>query len=507
MFGPQLPFRTANYALWKGVLNAAGEPGRLSSDPGRSSSWPIGIRHRRRAFLVCGLCPAAAEEPCRLTASEQKAFLPKTASPENLRPLAQPGEALPDDCGFYKWAWQAFLYATQPTNGRVALLSMPTFEDVFKAKESPLFADQEPNLLSLAPRSSKVGNKTETSHFRMTDELQAGSQQVLVDPRGNVVWYAIHLNKTYQAFIEAYDLRDRKTLNHEPRDLAFRTGSLELKSAWQIVKDPAPKNYISTKALIPVFKTTPSGDIVKDGDKTRIVTVALLGIHVVGTIEGHPEFIWSTFEHVNHGDKAWVRDVAPAAQENSDGKKPVLVEKQAAAYSLYPADPAHPVAAPVANANSGNGIYNLKLDEKTQTFAPKSSVYRQFPASKSDDSKEDDAVTSVNEAIRDLFMSRAPADVRSNYQLVGAIWLNTPEDDFKADVNFMDAAAKTRKQPLFGGEDRLSSTTMESFTQSADSFPNCFSCHNTESVSGIAPSRLNMSHALSKYYSLRAATN
>ena len=43
---------------------------------------------------------------------------------------------------------------------------------------------------------------------------------------------------------------------------------------------------------------------------------------------------------------------------------------------------------------------------------------------------------------------------------------------------------------------------MESFTQSADSFPNCFSCHNTESVSGVAASRLNVSHALSKFYSL-----
>ena len=183
----------------------------------------------------------------------------------------------------------------------------------------------------------------------------------------------------------------------------------------------------------------------------------------------------------------------------------MLVAEPAAHYTLYPAAAGKPPAPPVAGANNGNGIANLKLDARTQTFSPRSAIYRQFPGSKSDDSKTDDAILSLNADIRKLFEGRANGDVRSNYQLVGAVWLNTPEQDFKSGVNFMDAAAKERKQPLFGGEDRLSSTTMESFTQSAESFPNCFSCHNTESVSGVRASRLNVSHALSKFYSLSEA--
>ena len=35
---------------------------------------------------------------------------------------------------------------------------------------------------------------------------------------------------------------------------------------------------------------------------------------------------------------------------------------------------------------------------------------------------------------------------------------------------------------LLGGEDRLSSTAMETFTQAPNSFPNCFSCHNTQAI-------------------------
>ena len=28
------------------------------------------------------------------------------------------------------------------------------------------------------------------------------------------------------------------------------------------------------------------------------MTLALVGIHIVGTVQNHPEFVWSTFEHI-----------------------------------------------------------------------------------------------------------------------------------------------------------------------------------------------------------------
>jgi hypothetical protein len=439
-----------------------------------------------------------AEAPCLLSPTERTEFLPRTAPPKNLRPLAKPGEDLPTDCGFYKWAWQAFLDATQVTDGRPQFLSLPTYEDVFKVKESPLFADQQPGLLSVAPRRGKVSNKAETAHFGADDLLQALTHEVLIDPHGEAIWYAIHLNRTYRDFVKDYDLADPKSLEHLPLDLTFRTGSLEMKSAWKIVEGPPPKNYITTRSVIPVFKTAADGSIVRDGDKTRLVTIALLGLHVVGTIEGHPEFIWSTFEHVSHEPKTWVRDVAPAAKANPAPSGGAVVENRASSYALYPAAKGAESPA-VKGANEGQAIDGLKLDAKRQTFAPHSSIYREFPASKSDDVEEDDELGSLNADMQRLFEARAPQDVRSNYQLVGAVWLNTPDLDFKAGVDFTQAAQKPRKQPMFGGEDRLSSATMESFTQS--SAPNCFACHNTESVEGLPPSRLSVSHALSKFYS------
>jgi hypothetical protein len=66
---------------------------------------------------------------------------------------------------------------------------------------------------------------------------------------------------------------------------------------------------------------------------------------------------------------------------------------------------------------------------------------------------------------------------------------------------------------ILAGEDRLSSTAMESFTQAPDSFPNCFTCHNTQAVtvkgvpllrdSGgvriMEPKQINVSHVFSQF--------
>ena len=93
---------------------------------------------------------------------------------------------------------------------------------------------------------------------------------------------------------------DRKTLDHMPVDLTFQDRQHRAQIGLADRHRSRRRRTTSRQKLS--FRSSrprPTGDIVKDGDKTRVVTVALLGIHVVGTIEGHPEFVWSTFEHVN----------------------------------------------------------------------------------------------------------------------------------------------------------------------------------------------------------------
>jgi hypothetical protein len=66
---------------------------------------------------------------------------------------------------------------------------------------------------------------------------------------------------------------------------------------------------------------------------------------------------------------------------------------------------------------------------------------------------------------------------------------------------------------MLAGEDRLSSTAMESFTQAPDNFDNCFTCHNTQAITAngtafdkdtrgiklLGPKRINVSHVVSQF--------
>ncbi len=122
----------------------------------------------------------------------------------------------------------------------------------------------------------------------------------------------------------------------------------------------------------------------------------------------------------------------------------------------------------------------------------------------------DDAVTAVNANMAKLFKEDTQAgvsDKRKYYRLVGAVWLDKPEDTFKLDKPFFNKPDQTSDTPgaMLAGEDGLSSTAMESFTQ--DQFVNCFGCHNTRKIMSdrqghpvlMTPKLINVSHILSKF--------
>jgi hypothetical protein len=154
-----------------------------------------------------------------------------------------------------------------------------------------------------------------------------------------------------------------------------------------------------------------------------------------------------------------------------------------------------------------------------------------FPASKSNTTHPDNAITSLNANVEALFgqAKLSPGDKRGHYRLVGAVWMDKPAF-FANDTPLQnDESSPFAHEPTFladlqengsdsdfsilAGEDRLSSTAMESFTQAPDSFPNCFSCHNTQSVTAkgvpvdrdkqglvlLPPKQLNISHVLSQF--------
>lgn len=456
------------------------------------------------------------EEICAASAE----WLPSTPPVDLFKPLPHPAS----ECPFYRGAWQNFLIATEPEpgTGRPALQAYPTIDTLFDS-EKPHAAER-----------SWLGNIK-----------QAGGRQILIDQNGHTLYYGIHVNQAFADFVDQNGLRTAQGIRNADPRLFFPAGIVEFKSAWQQIDDgdPGAADYITTRALVPTLRQQDDGRIVEDRDTPREVMVRLLALHVVFTLPGHPEFIWGTFEHsAGRPDLTAAdgkRDVAPVhpGDANPDLSDPnnlndstIVSERD---YLLYRA------GTPANQANQAIAESELVLDEATQSFPGRqTSIYRMFPGSKANTTHADDAITSLNFNVERLFERAestgaiAAGDKRGHYRLVGAVWMDKPAyftndaplqndrtNPFVAEIGLEQFEQDIRENgsdsdySILAGEDRLSSTAMESFTQGPASFPNCFSCHNTQAVTArgvpfdrdregavlVEPKLINVSHVLSEF--------
>jgi hypothetical protein len=480
-------------------------------------------------------------------------WLPNTPTLPQFLPVPHPA----GECPFYRSGWQNFLVAMQPNpQGVPALVNYPVIDQVFQhAKTHPM------------------------NRAFLGDIKQAGGRQILIDGNGNPLYYAIQVNQAFADFIHENRLETSAALQAYPDDprtanLVFPPGVVEFKSAWQVVEgSPAEiadqtATYVTMTTTVPTLTQDPGPafTVHENRDVPRTVTVRLLAIHVVSTLVGHPEFIWASFEHSTGMSKGMTdtsatdfqRDVAPIlhGDENPSSDDPtnqnVVEVVSPDPHVLYAAGtPAN--KANTARIESELRLVGQKFMLATDMTKPaQTSIYRMFPASKSNTTDPDAAITSLNHNVEYLFKTTTlPSyDKRGNYRLLGAQWMDKPgyfeknvplqnnefspmirpsgRDDGKHVAQDGTLADPITLQELkanilvdgsdsefsiLAGEDRMSSTAMESFTQAPTSFNNCFTCHNTQAVTvnGIPtdrdsnaitllkPGLLNVSHILSQF--------
>jgi hypothetical protein len=396
-----------------------------------------------------------------------------------------------DECSFYKWAWQSFLWLNQSDtqDGLPRFVMFKTINDLFPTP-SQLIATAPPmdtgkRILSLVVRTSPLTSRAVTT----IATSQAGSHGVVVDKNGRAVYYGIHYNDKFETFL-------KNTLNlKKPDDIAaiaptaaFPEGCLELKSAWRVLSDDEKlhvddvrKRFFVTDAKVPtlVQLTDASGriSIHADPNPPRDEKVALIGLHVVGTIIGHPEFIWASFEHKENAPTLKNQNL-PSSSPISDndftfyrkGKKLLECNINAVASTSSP----------------------LRLiDPAKQTLTPITDLFRQYNSG-DDFETVDDKVDSLNTSVAGKLTDKL--SVWKNYQLMGAIWMKNTSTNFAEGLVFGDN--------VLVGEKRLSNTLMESYTQFTQR--NCFACHNTasETENGrtIPDLRVKISHIVKNAY-------
>jgi hypothetical protein len=494
---------------------------RHSAEHQQASAMRIGLL----ALASVGWAAAACNDPFPFDASTPPPketvevcaagndWLPNTPAVDLYKPPAHPA----GECPFYRASWQNFLIATQPdATGRPALQRYATVDDLFRRT---------------VPRPEP--------RAWLGDVKQAGARQILIDQNGRPIYYGIHVNQAFAEFVADNHLETADAIRDAPSDLFLPGDIVELKSAWQEVDedDPSSSTYITTRARVSRLRQV-AGRILEDHTDPREVTLRLLALHVAFTLPGHPELIWSTFEHStgSHDRSAedGKRDVAPI---HPGGSNPKLSDPNNLQDDTVVSDDDYVLFEAGTRANAANQAIaesDLKLDPETQSFpGAQTSIYRMFAASKSNTTDPDDAISSLNANVEALFAKAAdelsPTDQRGHYRLVGAVWMDKPQY-FKTDATlgndetspFAGHAGFARdiqkngsdsELSILAGEDRLSSVAMESFTQSPAAFPNCFSCHNTQAVTEkgipidrdrqgtllIEPKQINVSHVFSQF--------
>ncbi len=375
------------------------------------------------------------------------------------------------NCVFHQWAWQNFLWLTQEVNGQPRFLS-------FTSPESLLGMDAE----GLMPRTLKSDAATPFDEF-----LQAGTDGIFVGHNNRAVYYSQYLDDTFVTFIEKNNLTDpaalRSLVTSDPTTefpIIGTAGAMELKASWLIVEPGFDTTgMFTTQTQIAQLKNGSSG-IVIDPSSTETVTVALVGFHIAGIVEGHPEMIWATFEHKNN---------APNVPPGLGLEEPVSDQD----FTFYTANTT------LADCNINYASSDqIKLDESQQTLTPITQACRQYQFGNQPgvNSSNDQHIDSLNASVQ---AALDEDDVWKNYHEVGAIWMNKI-DGLQPGMSFANDDDLT-------GSVSLSNSTIETFTQVASTENNCFRCHNTlqqlpqqPNLEPLPASNLNISHALMNIY-------
>ncbi|MGH6911929.1 MAG: hypothetical protein ACREEG_17215, partial [Phenylobacterium sp.] len=241
----------------------------------------------------------------------------------------------------------------------------------------------------------------------------------------------------------------------EPQALA-----VESKSSWiEASAVPNPGDYVQANAVVPTFDKTNPNKWVPNGQAT--VKLVMVGMHVVGSTNGHGEMVWGTFEHLGNTPNA-------AYTYNSTSGIKTVPQSTAGAWTFTPNGSAGPFNGPdngPLTTWSGGAIIGSPVAATT--------VLRTKPwGTNGSDSGLNTQVIASNASV----LSQLKAtDVRLNYFQVGSTWT-------------IGGAAPNGGNEV--GTNQLSNSTMETFVQAKTSGQpgaNCFACHghNTVAVSHV----------------------
>jgi hypothetical protein len=439
------------------------------------------------------------------------------------------------DCKFYKWSSQMFLWlTTRGPSGELEMFS-PTFDSAVEDEDTNAFqlVRNTPGLDAagktranfrvrvnkpedLVLQSANGGETSSTGQAGGGVLIVKGSPIAVPGKSGlatyPVVYYAIEENDVFSALAEHwrrvpyYHAGSNRgnfpiTLD-QAKEIQKAAGkplpnlsqlAIEVKSAWvdtAYLTTAQAASLIKIKSDVPAFSQSLNSknqlQLTWDGKTMVTRTLAMVGMHVVGSVNHHPEMVWATFEsNINSPDATYSylnQNYDPVSKTCKSGTclNTVTFSTTSSKPTIFYNGPAGAPTAPdviVETASSSDS--NTAITSTSSALVP-TSVARLNPWGNQQPPTPTltDPVVLNNTLLVSLMNSVQPRVARwggsgptlANYFLVGAIWSNRiiPPQPGSVEIG-----------SLF-----IANTTMETFQQVRPGNPdpnatanNCFSCH------------------------------
>ena len=279
---------------------------------------------------------------------ELSPVLPSDVNPQLVGELLADGMNAQAQRVFDIFSWQSFLAINWPTNAEMQ--PAPSITDygfgpplwtywkesyeVFTSDGStpqpwgsPRTLPTEINGVSLTapgetPQSTRILHNlssVDTVNITVLDEVVEAFTHPLWDQNGNLAHYEILLNEDEFNYIvenELYNLEGQIAFSQDHYAVNFPSGqfgnpeavgAIELKLAWKVIDESAgdiPSRFFTTEAFI----LTHDGELGFADDQLQLegdtqwerVQVGMIGMHISHKTESSPQWIWSTFEHVDN---------------------------------------------------------------------------------------------------------------------------------------------------------------------------------------------------------------
>jgi hypothetical protein len=249
--------------------------------------------------------------------------------------------------------------------------------------------------------------------------------------------------------------------------------AVEAKLSWVDASTlPSAQGYITAQAMVPTYNTSNPTNWTPGPPK--LVTVALVGAHFVGSTAGHPEMVWATFEHQANTPLA-------TYQYNSGGVAQTVSQSTAGTWLFSASNASAPFNTVTATYKAPNIVATAPpapisasniLREKAWGVSSIGQPNQEDPTPAASNTE----IISIDTNIRNqLAAAGASADPRYNYLMIGSTWTfggGQPNGPYPVDPGVNDEI----------GTSMLANSTMETFHQGADTTYNtgltCFTCHS-----------------------------